>query len=54
MVTSDPSDGLAEPVSEHHLTLGTEFDPRRSLTMSRAQFDVWCERRLLYLAQVQQ
>jgi hypothetical protein len=34
--------------------MGTEFDPRRALTMSIAQYAVWCERRLLYLAQVQQ
>jgi hypothetical protein len=34
--------------------VGTEFDVRHALTMSQAQYAVWCERRLLYLARVQQ
>ena len=50
---SDPGPDESVPVSEHDLTLGTEFDPRRALTMSAAQLAVWRERRLLFLAQVQ-
>ena len=42
-------DVSGKPVSEHRLTVGTEFDPRQTLTMSAAQYAFWCERRLLYL-----